>query len=449
MQTYFANRKTYAGISIFPIILSFFLFPQPVFAVGSAGFENASFSAASVAGGNATVAQADEPATISYNPAGLTDLRGIQIQNTIGIVHISTRHSHNGGVDYSTSTLQPVPTGYLTVNPGDKLSNRVAFGIGQDIPFGLSNKYDSNLPQVRYAGWNNYLKMYAIKPVVSFKLTDRISVGGGPVYYRVFKFGGIQAYPNRILGATLPDGQVRLNLKGKTWGWQMGVLAKLHPKHQLGFYFRSPVTVFTRGLVKVENATFGGTFETGANAKLDLPLNFTWGYAYKPSEKNTIEADLGYTRWSAHERLYFTADRVNAQNDIILNAIGKADKDYDDSWSIHLGGKHKFNEKLTFRAGSFFYTFAVPGDHFIPAVPDGNRLGFSAGGSYQLTKKTKLDLGFVNILSLRRKINNSISETIGGSIDGKYFTNIWELAFSATYAFDGPFSSDESNKRKS
>lgn len=438
--------------SILVIFTLVFPFNSTAFAVGSAGFENASFSAASVASGNATVAQADEPAAISYNPAGLTELRGIQIQNNVGLLHLSTRHSANGGVDYSTSTIHAIPTGYLTVNPGDKLSNRFAFGIGTDIPFGLSNKYDSNLSQVHYAGWNNYLKMFAIKPTLAVKLAKWLSIGASPVFYRVFKFGGIQAYPNRALGgpfANAPDGQVRLNLTGHTWGWQMGMLAKVHPKHQFGFYFRSPVTIFTHGEVKVEDALAAvgpRNFETGANAKLDLPLNFTWAYAFKPNEKDTLEVDLGYTRWSAHERLYFTADNVNAANDGILNSIGKADKDYDDSWSIHFGGKHKFNKKFSIRYGSFFYTFAVPGDHFIPAVPDGNRLGFSTGFSYQITERTNFDFGVVDILSLRRNINNNISETLGTSVDGKYFSNLVEVAFSLTYAFDGPFAPKENKK---
>ncbi len=437
-------KKLATSVLILSVIFSF---NQYAFAVGSAGFENASFSAASIGEGNAVVAQAEEPAAISYNPAGLSYLPGVQIESNVGLISSFTRHSVNNGIDYSAGTIHPVPTGYLTINPGHYLNDRLAFGVGSDSPFGLANKYDSNLPQVRYAGWNNYLKMYTIKPVASIKLADGLSIGGGPIYYRVTDFGGVQAYPNKALGIpTLPDGQVRLNLSGNTWGWQMGTLIKPHKKHQFGFYFRSPVTIFTRGLIKVEDATVGGNFETGGNAKLDLPLNFTWAYAFKPTERDTIEVDLGYTRWSAHKRLFFNADPVNSSDDALLAAIGKAEKNYDDSWSIHLGGHHKFNEKFTLRGGSFFFTNAVPDSSFIPAVPDANRLAFTVGGGYKISKNMNLDMSYLSEFALRRKINNSISESIGGSVDGNYFSYIQGLYLSFTYKWDNLFPSKKGKK---
>ena len=67
---------------------------------------------------------------------------------------------------------------------------------------------------LHYTGWDNYLKMYAIKPTVAYKVTDKISVGGGPVWYRIDDFGGIMGYPNDLVteqaGIATPDGQIRL-----------------------------------------------------------------------------------------------------------------------------------------------------------------------------------------------------------------------------------------------
>lgn len=424
----------------FLLIASILTLPQQAFAVGSGGFENASFSAESLGEGNAVVAQADEAAAISYNPAGLINLKGLQVQTNNHFISIFT--FHDGPTDShtrSSGTIVPVPTAYMAINPGPILKNRFAFGIGSDSPFGLSNKYDSANTIAHYTGWRNWLKMYTVKPVMAIKLTDWLSMGGGPVYYRIFDFGGIEAYPNQLFpGGLTTDGQVRANLSGNTWGWQYGLLLKSHKKHSLGFYFRSPVTVKTRGRVKVENATLGN-FETGANAKIDLPLNMTVGYAFRPTERSVIEADFGYTRWAAHKRLYINTDPVNTREDTILRALGLIDKDYSDSFSFHLGGSHQFNDKFILRGGALFYTAAVPHDHFIPAVPDSNRLGFSIGNSYKLTKNITLEMAYVNILSLRRKINNNISESLGTSVDGKYFSDLQELTLTLTLKFDDLF----------
>ncbi len=425
----------------FPTGLIFLLvtaFSQPAFAVGSGAFENSVFSSASLGQSNAVVAQADEAAAISYNPAGIAYLPGVQAQSSAAFISIFTnRHTANDHNQTSAGTISMVPTGYVTINPGHYLGDRVAFGVGSDSPFGLANKYDSNQSHVHYAGWRNYLKMYTIKPVAAVKISDKLSIGGGPIYYRIFDFGGIQAYPNSaVFGAGTPDGQVRLNLSGNTWGWHMGMLAKPIEKHQFGFYFRSPATVHTRGQIKVENSTAAGRFETGGKAKIDLPLNFTFAYAYKPTPKWTVETDLGYTRWSAHKRLYIDADPVNAADDGILSAIGKVDKDYSDGWSLHLGGNYKPNSKLTLRGGGLFFWSVVPNDHFIPAVPDSNSIGASIGAGYAFNEYFSADVTYFNRFWLTRKIDNTISESLGTSVDGKYSSYLQALMVTFTYKWE-------------
>jgi len=417
------------------------------YAVGSTGFENASFSSYSLGQANAVVAQADEPATISYNPAGIVQLPGIQAQSNLGFVSSFTFYDGEGrgqSDTQSTGTIIPFPTAYFTVNPGRHLGNRVALGVGSDSPFGLAKKYESTHPISRYTGYDTWLEMYTIKPVISVKVTEKLLVGAGPMYYRIMDFGGVLKYPNALAGgAGTPDGQARLNLSGNDWGWHFGVLAKPHPKHQLGYYFRSPVTVTTTGLVKVENSLFsgnGGRIETGGSAKIDLPLNMTWAYAYKWSDKTTVEVDFGFTRWAAHKRLYIDAAPTgSAADNAILAAIGKNDKNWRNSFTVHLGGNHQVTKKLQLLAGSYWTTAAAPKTHFIPAVPDSNRVGFSVGFNYDFTRNFSAGANYLALIHLRRKINNSISEVLGTSVDGKYFTYTQDFMLSFTYKWDDVF----------
>lgn len=430
---------------IFSLILAFFFAPKTVLAVGSGAFENASFSAASLGQGNAVVAQGDEPAAISYNPAGVVQLKGVQAQGSGILLGVFThRTGTNGDEDQSGSTHSFIPTAYLTVNPGKILNDRLAFGIGSDSPFGLSNRYDSAAPYVHYTGYSNYLKMYTIKPVMSLKLTDKIMVGGGPMYYRVFDFGGVQAYPNQALGLPLPDGQVRINESGNSWGWQLGALVKPTWQHSFGFYFRSPVHMRTRGLIKVENATIGGNFETGGDTKIAFPLNMTFGYAYRPTKRSLVEADFGYTRWSTFERTYFNHAPVGNSNDAILNAIGTVDRDFNDGYSLHLGGHYDTTDKLTLRGGSFFFWASVPADHWVPSIPDANRLAFTFGPSYKISKHLTFDASYLAEFALRRKIDNGISESLGTSVDGRYFSYIHGVYLTLTYKWED-FSKNKRN----
>ena len=443
---------------IFALVLCFIAAFSPfAFAVGSGGFENASFSAKQLALSGAGTATPDEPAAISYNPAGITDLPGVQVQSNANFLSLFTfKHSDTTGSTRSSGTINFIPTAYLTINPGELLGNRVAFGIGTDSPFGLMNKYDSTNGIVHYTGWRNWIKMYTIKPVMAVKVTDWLSIGGGPMWYRVYDFGGIQGYPNNLItapfGITTPDGQIRLELSGQQWGWHLGTLLKIKEKHRLGFYFRSPVVVPVRGRAKVENANIpavlGGVgphnFETGVHSKLSLPMNMTWAYAFQPTEKTHYEVDFGYTHWATHKRLYFPADPTgNAADDAILNAIGQADKDWNDSFSLQLGASHKFTKKLTGRCGTLFYWTPVPKVSFGPAVPDSNRLSFSIGAGYKLTKHLTADLSYYTMFYFRRRINNSVGENaalLNSSVDGRYNSFLQGFTISLTLKWDDLFS---------
>lgn len=439
------KKSTTAALLSFTLL---FVESSLLYAVGSGGFENASFSPYSLGQSNATVAQADEPATISYNPAGIVQLPGVQAQGNLGFVSSFTFYDGGraGQSDtQSSGTLIPFPTAYFTVNPGNYLKDRVAIGVGSDSPFGLAKKYESTHPISRYTGYDAWLEMYTIKPVVAVKVTEKVMVGAGPMYYRIMDFGGVQRYPNAASGFAFADGQVRFNTSGNAWGWQAGILAKPHKKHQLGYYFRSPVTVKSTGLIKVENSAFSGNFETGASVKVDLPLNMTWAYAYKWTDKTTVEVDFGFTRWAAFERLFIDAAPTgNTVDDQILAAVGKQPKDYRNSYTVHLGGNHQLTEKLQLLAGSYWTTAAVPKTHFTPTIPDSNRVGFSLGFNYNFTNSLSAAANYLALIHLRRRIDNTLSESLGTSVDGSYVTYTQDFMFSITYKWDDIF--DKSKK---
>lgn len=449
---------------IFPslaLVLSLLLTTSPLYAVGSSGFENASFSAWSISQANAVTAQADEPAAISYNPAGIAQLKGVQSSSNFGFINAVTRVHQGESSSYSAGTMNFVPTGYMTINPGKALNDRLVFGIGSDSPFGLVTRYDSNLAATRYTGFNNWIKMFTIKPTLSAKITEWFMIGAGPVYYNLFDMGTILAYPNRSIFGTPPDGQLRAHLEGTAWGWQLGTLLKPHPRHQFGFYFRSPAKIHARGRVKVEGAAYSlnSNFETGAYTNMDLPMNMTWAWAFKLTPKTTVETDLGYTRWSTFDRLHVvrtdsiaasSAPFAGADNGL-LDSIGfgaDADKDYKDTFSLQLGVNHKLRDWFRVMGGFLFYSAALPRAHFTPVVPDGHRIAFSVGTGVDLNKYLTLDLAYMNELVLSRTIDNTVSESIAGStVDGKYFTDINALLVTLRVKWEDAFESKNEEKK--
>lgn len=433
-------------LSAFTILaLLSLLFPASSFAVGSSGFENASYTGRSLGQGNAMAARAEDPSTIMFNPAGLVDLPGVQ--TNLGVALYDLRIYHRNNLTRDKTSNQPqlleIPAFYLTANPGKKLDNRVAFGLAMNSPFGLTTYFPS-VGMGRYEGWENYLQMLSSTFSGALKLTDKLSVGAGVTNHWAYKYGQKLNYPNgNILGIAAADGKADLTTNGYGWGWNFGALYKPTPKHRLGFSFRSKSDLNMHGQVKIDNIISpaaqgydtGQNFVSGAHTQLHLPQNFTWAYAYVPSDKWAVEVDLGLTGWHIFKEQDYEFDRNNAT----LRGLGTVPRDYEDTVSVHLGGHRKINKKTDLLGGFFFYQAAAPKKHFDNFLPDSNRFGWAIGTSYNLTERARLDLSYIFILYARRYISNPQLPAKGGdNVDGRYTSILHGAFISFNYQFDFP-----------
>lgn len=440
------TRKNFPVVIAAVTGLCLLLSPVPVFAVGSSGFENASYSAKTLAQGNAVVARPEDPSTVLFNPAGLVDLPGVQFAGGLQGLDIRTFHSNRvtGDHNQSDGKLLLIPSFYLTANPGELLDNRAAFGLALNAPFGFSSKFPS-IGMGRYTGYKNYLKMMATTMAGAVRLTDEVSIGAGATNYWAYKYGQILNYPNaNILGTPgARDGKAVLQTDGFGWGWNFGILLKPNPRHHFGFSFRSKADVDVNGLVRIDDLVSGLAqgydtaphFQSGAHSQLHLPQNFTLGYAYIPSEKWATEFDFGLTGWKIFKQSDYEFDRNNAT----LRGLGTIPRDYEDTFSFHWGGHRQINPKTDLEAGFFFYQAAAPKKHFDNFLPDSHRYGWTFGYSYQFTENLSFDFSYLFILFATRSISNPQIPAKGGeNIDGRYTSIVHGGLATVRYQFDFP-----------
>src|SRR5687768_10357142 len=103
------------------------------FAVGSSGFENASYSARSLGKGNAVVADPEEASTVAFNPAGLTELDGTQIESSVIMIAPITSYEGASGTsnDGASTPFSTVPTTFVALaTPIDNFK----VGLGANSP---------------------------------------------------------------------------------------------------------------------------------------------------------------------------------------------------------------------------------------------------------------------------------------------------------------------------
>ena len=143
--------------------------------------------AAATGQGTAFAAQADDPSAIHFNPAGMTQLRGVQFYagtNLIGGHTTFNSSATNATVEgnFGGAVSNPPPSQiYLTANLQDlgvDLLKDWVVGIGVTSPFGINIEYPNN-SQFATVLTKASLPLIDIKPTVAFKVNEYLSIGGG------------------------------------------------------------------------------------------------------------------------------------------------------------------------------------------------------------------------------------------------------------------------------
>ena len=182
---------------VVPAIVAIIFVSAFISPVRGAGFRILDQSASATGQGTAFAAQADDPSAIHFNPAGMTQLRGVQFSGGTLFVAAKTKFKSTNGTKvkgtFGGTIANPPPTHlFLTANLGDlniEIFKDWSVGLGLTTPFGISVEYPTD-SQVAPVATNVELPLIDIKPTVAWKLNEYISVGGGLDIYTFASFIG-------------------------------------------------------------------------------------------------------------------------------------------------------------------------------------------------------------------------------------------------------------------
>jgi long-chain fatty acid transport protein len=350
------------------------------------GIRNPFQGAAATAQGNAFAAQADDPTAVFYNPAGMTQLRGVQQTVGVQFVSVNTEFTSPNGV--STRNEQPAHIGlpppgqfFLTANLKDlgvRALGDLSVGIGLQNLFGFGAKYPVNGPFASAVTFAQF-PLLDIKPTLAYKVTNRLSLGLGADIFTFASFVGEgHSEQQSIQGGTT----IELNGRGTTAGFNASVLYTLlqtddgRPRLNLAFVWRSQAVLPLNGQL-LNN----GALVANATSSIRLPEIYTWGAAFWPirnSEREwKLEIDIDYARWASIRDL-----DVHLSNGVTL----ANPQFWNNAVSVMTGTEYKVvalqghtDWDLALRTGYLYSQSAIPDINFTPAAPDSNVHVLSAG----------------------------------------------------------------------
>lgn len=414
--------------------------------------------------GNAFAAQADDPSAIHYNPAGLTQVPGIQTVFGIALVGGSVKAKNSAGVDtrgdFGGSVAYPTPGHtYLSANLqslGLSHLSDLTVGVGLTSPFGLNTQFPVDGP-FKTAVTSGDLPLIGINPVMAYRVNNALSIGVGANIYTFASFLGEghieqKQISSGALGIS-PGASIELNGTGTGAGVTASLLYTPlrnetgKPRVSVGLVYRSQAVVPLSGSLLVNGARVAD-----ASTNLVLPQIVTGALAIWPVRTSRrewkVELDVEYVGWGTNRNLDVRLSnggiipQPQQWKNVSVIAVGTEHKWLSPQWLSHW--------EVAARVGYTYTEDPVPDRTFNPGIISlpahtlslgvgflckgpGRFLGIipCRGESVLWPKGIGLDLAYQEWFYESRTVVGNINPTV----DGSYHASVHLGTFSLRYLF--------------
>ncbi|WP_029033206.1 OmpP1/FadL family transporter [Salinimicrobium terrae] len=325
-----------------------------------------------------------------FNPAGLVYLEN-KLTISAGVSAVFSEVAwQNEATGATARTDNPLGTPFY-FNASYKLNENLALGLSVYTPYGSTVEWEDDWAGSHLVN-NIALQAIYIQPLVSYKIADFFSIGGGPI----FVTGSVNF--NRNLSRTLTDiegnrANVTIDASGvNEWGWSVGALFTATEDLKVGLNYRSEIIMNAEGgeadFENIPNTPLAPFSDTTFDAQLPLPAELTAGLSYQLNEKWLLAFDFNRTFWGVYESLDITfANGVVSENP----------RAYEDANTWRFGAQYTATDKLTLRAGYYLDESPVQEGYFAPETPRNDSMGFTGGLSLEVTSRLAIDTSFAYI----------------------------------------------------
>lgn len=375
---------------------------------------------------------AEDASTVFGNPAGMARLKREEVYVGAAVIHaqsdISRASANAGPATLSGSNdgdMVPstgVPMGYY-VKP---LDDKVAFGLGVYVPFGLMTDYERTF-QGRYYADKSYVRVITVQPTLSYRFNDKLSVGFGPTFNHIE--GELSS---SLLNPGNSDGKVRVKGDDTAVGFNAGVLYEFTPNTRAGVTYHSRVKYELEGDTRVSGhgalAAIVGKYD--ANLGLTTPESVDMSITHELNDAWTLYAGSTWTRWSRFKEIRVENDSTTLPAN--LSTIVE-EQNWHDTWAHAVGLSYKVSPQWTLRTGIAIDQSPTNNVDRSPRVPSGDRTIFSVGAGWSPTPDMTIDLAYSYLQEESVDVNQQSSTR--GDYRARYKNSAHGLGASLSYRF--------------
>jgi long-chain fatty acid transport protein len=381
-----------------------------------------------------TGAPCDDASSVFWNPGAIPKTPGLSVLAGIAVIPLQGDFTRDTTfVRYDTD----IPTAVVPHVFATYRRDRLAYGLGVYVPYGLTSQWTDDFPG-RFAAQKASLQTIYFQPNVAFQITEGWSVGLGPVigHSSVELIQAIDLSQQRTSATGPTFGQLgiakgtefaRAKLEGSStaYGVHLGFHGRLTNQWQIGGRFLSQLyfkyddaeAVFEprpTGLTLAANnplsapagtpvdALLAGQFTgTGAlttqqvKTRIMHPAQVQVGLGYTGFANTTINIDYAWVGWKSFKEL--PVDFQGTAPDRLLF------EDYNNTSSIRIGADYRFTNGAAIRGGFAAAAAAAPDVTVTPLLPEQDRTYGAIGGGYPITSRFTIDGAYMKIFTPGRR----------------------------------------------
>ncbi|APG60365.1 OmpP1/FadL family transporter [Christiangramia salexigens] len=370
-----------------------FLFGLFVLAAGityAGGYRVSLQGQRSLAMGHTGVAVVNNAELAFFNPAGLVFLEN-KINAAVGVSAVFSDVAwQNEEFGQIARTDSPVGTPFYAYF-SYKLNEKLSLGLAAYTPYGSSVAWEKDWEGSHLVNDIDLAAIY-VQALASYKITDNLAVGGGPIYVS----GSVNF--NRNLSRNLTDiegnrSNVTVDASGvSAFGWSAGVMYSPIDSLNIGVNYRSEIIVKAEDgsadFENVPNSPLTPFRDTTFDAELPLPAELSIGMSYQLNEQWLFAFDYNRTFWNVYESLdidFADSSVPDSQNP----------RNYKDASIYRFGMQYTANDIFTLRAGYYFDQSPVRSGYFAPETPRNDSNNFTGGLSVNVSDRVSIDASFL------------------------------------------------------
>jgi len=288
------------------------------------------------------------------NPAGMTGiddqqvLTGLQVAvpkiefdvkgvESRGLRPVTGDDGGNAGI------VTPIPS-FFYVKP---VSDDVRFGFSLTGPLGGGVDYGNRFAG-RYSVQNVVLGAAAITPSLSYKVNEKLSIGGGlTVLYTFLNEKIAVRQPGGVGDATVSFSDLT------SWGVQanLGLTYEFTDRFMLGVVYRSQADTDLEGDLNVYNWRLPVLPPDEIKISWTNPQWLEAGISFDLNDKMTLFANLGWQEWSKFSENELSVDSSNE--------VQVLDRNWDDTWHTGVAMVYQLTDRSHFSLGAAYESSPV------------------------------------------------------------------------------------------